>query len=290
MSRIIRGVEQNFVLTLMEIARLLRRVRITGGQPDTPPELRGWSFDKPPVRPPAHLGIALSDFAYGYCPTGRNLYLKYVLRERPQPAKPLLEGSALHAALFKALEDFRRFVYAGVPMSGPGEAVPEEFKPKAEALYRYVAARLLGEYHYVLASGLARGRDSAAFYAAPIHTQVAVDGAPLGLGYVVADGVALGAVVEFKFGPSQNVDAALAGYAMAIEAEYGMPIDYGIHVQIWVDGSVEYRAQAHHLGEGPRLKFLEARDEAVDVVASGRDPGTPPQCPKTCPFYHICRS
>jgi CRISPR-associated protein Csa1 len=110
MSRIIPGVEQNFVLTLMEIARLLRRVRITGGQPDTPPELRGWSFDKPPVRPPAHLGIALSDFAYGYCPTGRNLYLKYVLRERPQPAKPLLEGSALHAALFKALEDFRRFV------------------------------------------------------------------------------------------------------------------------------------------------------------------------------------
>jgi CRISPR-associated protein Csa1 len=86
--------------------------------------------------------------------------------------------------LFKALEDFRRFVYAGVPMSGPGEAVPEEFKPKAEALYRYVAARLLGEYHYVLASGLARGRDSAAFYAAPIHTQVAVDGAPLGLGHV----------------------------------------------------------------------------------------------------------
>jgi CRISPR-associated protein Csa1 len=73
MSRIIRGVHQNFVLTLMEIARLLRRVRITGGQEDTLPELRGWSFDKPPVRPPAHLGIALSDFAYGYCPTGRNL-------------------------------------------------------------------------------------------------------------------------------------------------------------------------------------------------------------------------
>ena len=72
--------------------------------------------------------------------------------------------------MFKALEDFRRFVYAGVPTSGPGEAAPEEFKPKAEALYRYVAASLLGEYHYVLASGLARGRDSAAFYAAPIHT------------------------------------------------------------------------------------------------------------------------
>jgi CRISPR-associated protein Csa1 len=278
------------VLTLLEIARLLRRARITDGQAEVPPELRGWSFDKPPVKPPAYPGVALSDFAYGYCPTGRNLYLKYVLGERPQPTKPLAEGQALHAALFKAVEDFRRFVYAGAPMPGPGETLPEHLRPRAEALYRYVAARLVGEYHYVLASGLARSRDAAALYAAPICTQVAVDAAPLGLSYAVVDGVALGAVVEFKFGPAQNADAALAGYAMALEAEYGVPIDYGIHVQVWVDGEVEYRARAYHLGEGPRVKFLEARDEAVDIVTSGKDPGVAPQCPSACPFYHACRS
>ncbi|MGC9051868.1 type I-A CRISPR-associated protein Cas4/Csa1 [Pyrobaculum sp.] len=278
------------MLTLLEIARLLKRARVTTGPVEVSPDLRGWAYDRPPVKPPAYLGLALSDFAYGYCPTGRNLYLKYVTGERPAANKTLAEGQALHAALFKAVEDFKKYAYAGAPMSPSLEGVPEDVRPKAEALYKYVASRLLGEHSYAHAARLARGRDAAAFYAAPIATQVVVDGAPLGLGYVVADGVALGAVVEFKFGPSQNVEAALAGYAMAIEAEWGVPIDYGIHVQISVNAAVEYRAVAHPLGDAARAKFLEARDEAIDIVASGRDPGAAPECPRTCPFFHICHA
>ncbi|MEL9991477.1 MAG: type I-A CRISPR-associated protein Cas4/Csa1 [Thermoproteus sp.] len=278
------------MLTLLEIARLLKKVKVVAGRGEVSPELRGWSFDKPPVRPPAYLGLALSDFAYGYCPTGRNLYLKYVLGERGQPNRTLAEGQVLHAVLFRAVEDYKRFAYSGQPMSPPLEEVPEDLRPKAEALYRYVAARLLGEHQYVLASRTARSRDSAVFYVAPLSTQVAVDGTPLGLSTVVADGVALGAVVEFKFGPSQNVEAALAGYAMAIEAEWGVPIDYGIHVQVAVNSSVEYRATAHFLGDAARSKFLEMRDEAADLVASGRDPGPAPDCSKACPFYSTCHA
>ena len=276
------------MLTLLEIARLIKRARLARG--DVSPELRGWAYDKPPVRPPAHFGLALSDFAYGHCPTGRNLYLKYVLGERGAATKELREGQILHAVLFKAIEDYKKYAYSGAPMSPSFEDLPQDARPKAEALYKYIATRLLGEHHYVLAARLARGRDSAVFYTAPLATQVAVDGAPLGLGYVVADGVGLGAVVEFKFGPAQNVDVALAGYAMAIEAEYGVPIDYGIYVQISINGAVEYRAQPYYLGDAPREKFLQARDEAIDTVASARDPGPAPQCPKACPFYHICKS
>jgi len=278
------------VLTLLEIARLLKRVKVVAGGAEVSPDLRGWSYDKPPVKPPAYLSLALSDFAYGYCPTGRSLYLKYVAGERGATNKALLEGQVLHSVLFRAVEDYKRYVYSGQPMSPPLEGVPEELKPKAEALYKYIAARLLGEHHYVYASRTARGRDSAAFYVAPLATQVAVDGTPLGLSTVVADAVALGAVVEFKFGPAPNVEAALAGYAMAIEAEWGVPIDYGIHVQISVNATVEYRATAHFLGDDARSKFLELRDEAIDVVASGRDPGPASQCNKACPFYHVCHA
>ncbi|MCY0890616.1 MAG: type I-A CRISPR-associated protein Cas4/Csa1 [Pyrobaculum arsenaticum] len=278
------------MLTLAELSKALRRAKTTWGPVEVSPELRGWSYDKPPVKPPAYPGLALSDFAYGYCPTYRNIYLKYVLGERGGPSKTLQEGQVLHSVLFKALEDFRRYAYAGVPMSPGLEGVPEDLRDKAEALYKYVAARLIGEYSYALAARLARSRDAAVFYASPIATQVAVDGAPLGLGYVVADGLALGAVVEFKFGPAPNVEAALAGYAMAIEADWGVPVDYGIHVQISVNHAVEYRVTAYPLGDSARSKFLEARDEAVDVAASGRDPGAPPQCPKTCPFYAACHA
>lgn len=104
---------------------------------------------------------------------------------------------------------------------------------------------------------------------------------------MVADGAALGAV---KFGTAQKVGAALAGYAMAIEADWGVPIDYGIHVQITVNSTVEYKATAYPLGDSARTKFLELRDEAIDIVIAGRDPGVAPDCPKTCPFYHICHA
>lgn len=278
------------MLTLQEIARLLRRAKITWGPVEISPEYRGWNYDKPPVKPPAYPGLALSDFAYGYCPTGRNIYLKYVLGERGAAVKALVEGQALHQALFKALEDYKKYAYSGHPMSPSFEGVPEDVRPKAEALYKYVATRLLGEHSYVSAARLARSRDSAVFYTAPIATQVAVDGSPLGMSYVVADGVALGAVIEFKFGPAQNVDAALAGYAMAIEADWGVPIDYGIHVQITVNSTVEYKATAYPLGDSARTKFLELRDEAIDIITAGRDPGVAPDCPKTCPFYHICHA
>lgn len=278
------------MLTLLEIARLLKRAKIVAGSGEVSPELRGWSFDRPPVKPPAYSGLALSDFAYWYCPTGRSLYLKYVLGERGSTNKTLAEGQHLHSVLYKAVEDFKRFVYSGQPMSPSFEAFPEEVRPKAEALYKYVATRLLGEYQYVTAARIAKSKDSAVFYAAPLAMQVAVDGAPLGLSTVVADGVALGAVVEFKFGPSQNLDAALAGYAMALEAEWGVPIDYGVHVQINVNHAVEYKAVAYFLGDAARQKFLELRDEAIDLVESKRDPGPAPECPKACPFYSACHA
>lgn len=280
------------MLTLREISALVRRARTAFGQPEISPEYRGWSFDTPPVKPSAYLGLSLSDFAYGYCPTGRNLYLKYVLKEQGHPGRPLAEGAALHSVLFRAVEDFKRFVYSGTPMD-PGKAlegVAEEFRQKGEALYRHIAARLLGELHYVKSVGLSRGADSAAWHVVPIAVQIPIDGFALGLGKAVADGVALNAVVEFKFGPSQNVERALAGYALAIEAEYGVPVDFGIAVTISVNSHVEYRAQVYPLGDEARRAFLEARDDAVDIVQTGRDPGVAPNCPKFCPFYAICRS
>ena len=153
------------MLTLAELSKALRRAKTTWGPVEVSPELRGWSYDKPPVKPPAYPGLALSDFAYGYCPTYRNIYLKYVLGERGGPSKTLQEGQVLHSVLFKALEDFRRYAYAGVPMSPGLEGVPEDLRDKAEALYKYVAARLIGEYSYALAARLARSRDAAVFYA-----------------------------------------------------------------------------------------------------------------------------
>ncbi|MFN3805498.1 MAG: CRISPR-associated protein Cas4, partial [Pyrobaculum sp.] len=92
--------------------------------------------------------------------------------------------------------------------------------------------------------------------------------------YVKPDVVTMGTVIEFKFGPSQNLDVALAGYAMAIEAAYGAYIDYGIHVEASVDKTVEYHPpHVYHLGDEARQKFLHARDNAIRIVITKEDPG-----------------
>ncbi|MFP3189524.1 MAG: CRISPR-associated protein Cas4 [Sulfolobaceae archaeon] len=37
-----------------------------------------------------------------------------------------------------------------------------------------------------------------------------------------------------------------------------------------------------------RRVFLDKRDEVIDLIQNGRDPGKPVKCFENCPFYGVC--
>lgn len=83
-------------------------------------------------------------------------------------------------------------------------------------------------------------------------------------------------------------------YALAYEAEYKRPIDYGIilHVGSSEDHSfpIYYSSQLFKMDDHARRRFVMLRDQKIDVLVSRQDPGRQEdelRC-RPCPFYNRC--
>ena len=46
----------------------------------------------------------------------------------------------------------------------------------------------------------------------------------------------------------------------------------------------------YFIGDPLRREFIEIRDEVFDIINTGEDPGTPPQCPEYCIYIEVCSS
>jgi CRISPR-associated protein Csa1 len=246
-----------------------------GLQLSVPSELRGWAWDRPPVRQRYRAGLGVSEVAYYSCCPREALEAR--LRGPRQDAAMLL-GAAVH-------ELFRRVAYGLQGLLGrglePWEAARRVMESRA---YAEVASQfglageaqrlrdLQGALAVLLAGDATLQRllgGSAAGSWAPWLSEYVVDGTPLGLARRLrVDALMSGAVVEFKVGQARDWHAVqLAGYAMALESQLEVPFDYGLLVSV----SLSPPSLSVHgllLGEGPRSRFLEARDSMAEELAS----------------------
>jgi CRISPR-associated protein Csa1 len=107
---------------------------------------------------------------------------------------------------------------------------------------------------------------------------------------VRADAVVHGVVLEVKVGAEEyeRHALALAGYALAIEADEEVPVDAGLLIYISFNGGVKLKAIPVAVGEGLRRAFLEERNRLMELMHSGADPGLSPACSARCPLYGYC--
>jgi len=98
-------------------------------------------------------------------------------------------------------------------------------------------------------------------------------------------------VIEIKTGDIRDFHKyAVTGYALAIESDLDIPIDYGIVSYIHVRNDyVKIRNKIYFIGDELRREFLEIRDEAFNIIHRGLDPGKPSSCPEYCVYYGVCR-
>ena len=257
-------------------------------------ELRGWWWFQSPIRPRYNVQLAVSEVAYRYCPTRRDLWLRRVQGVRGKPSEAMLRGRVVHAAFHQAALDAMRLYADGAPAheiaavlaERAGEAAkrvleeagaPPALQGFAERVYRVMAYEWSV---WVWETG-----------SPPWLAEWEVDGSLVGLSKRLrVDALAPGLIVEVKYGRwSSDYPVALAGYALAIESSLETPVDYG--VVILVNGGVDrvrVTLEPVYIGNEERLLFLRARDEAAEIVLTGDDPGKPPSCPETCPLRDVC--
>ena len=260
-------------------------------------ELRGWSWDRPPVKPRAYLGLGVAEVAYRYCPVYRDIWLRRKMGVKPVENEAMFRGKLLHETLNHAYRLAQKYMVRGEPgwliyerISSRWRDIVEKYRlgdglvGLVEKIYKSSLITILGEYEYEASINGEHVPPS-------LISEYRVDGTPLGLSSGLSiDALAEKIIVDFKFGvPREFHKIGLAGYALALEAEYEIPYDYGILVYVMErNGGLKINYVPVYISNNLRRLFLEERDNIIDMLVEDREPQPDLSCPDSCPYRRYC--
>jgi CRISPR-associated protein Csa1 len=313
-----------FFLDRLDLDRRFRLLRGEFEGRGVSEELRGWSFDSPPVEPPSRSVLfSVSELAGRYCESMRDIYLRRVLNVKPPPSVKMARGVVLHVVNREVLSIVKRLLFSGgvkcgselvenlLPMTGSvvdraiseaegllaslGEDVRVQLRGEASAFFRFLSVQAAARVDQVISKYPHSDVDSIISIAVPPVVERKVDGSLVGLSRELSVDIytPFNAIADLKTGEVREFHPyAATGYALAIEAEEGVPIDFGFVIYVKIEGPrfvPSFRLRYFVIGDELRREFLELRDEAYQVVSVGRDPGKPSKCPDYCPYYTVCK-
>jgi len=253
-------------------------IRSLGAEGGVYAEVRGWRFEY--VSPRYRYRPSPSEVA-GFCPTRRDVYLRRVRRLQAPRGPGAAYGQLVHEFF---LEPFRLVDRGVVDVEGLAAGL--------RRLQRRLGVggdRFLRRVYSVASSLALQGVVDAEL---PVRVEPELPGAPVGLSDVVRPDLLVGflpvevtsASPQAYYGASKELQ--LAGYALAVEALTGLPVDYGVllYVRRREGGGARLEWRVVPVDDPLRRRFLRARDEAAMIVDDGVDPGAAGECPAWCPF------
>ncbi|MEW6171534.1 MAG: type I-A CRISPR-associated protein Cas4/Csa1 [Bacillota bacterium] len=279
-------------------------------------ELRGWNWHQPPLEPVyKDTVLALYEVANAYCPTGRDVYLRRVLKEKGQPNVAMIRGSIFHTVVASVIVAAKRAIYGeGVAdyraiceriQSHPAildnawadQLSDEDFRSTAsmaEVLANFEKTRVLARIQEILTKQPYIGEDSLVSLAIPVVVEQKLDGSFLGLSSNLSTDAFVfwePMVLDMKFDRERSFHRlCTTGYALVMEALYEFPVNLGCIVYGEFRGDrLIVKKDIHIISDELRQWFIETRDDKARLVAEEIDPGTG-ECYETCPYYQVCFS
>lgn len=268
-------------------------MRVIASEYPVDESLRGWCWDRPPLRPRAFLGLSVYDIA-SYCPTGRDVWLRRVSGVRGEVTDGMLLGRDVHTVISCVISGVRACFSPQVDSHDAclGGVIEDCLRGCREVKWFGLLKDVAYLTFHVLAAEYMWSRVGVGFQ--PFLgwlSEVKVDGSPLGLSpNLRVDAIVSGnVVVDFKVGkPSDNQRLMLTAYALSAEANLEVPIDYGFLIYVSSNGSLSVRVEGVYIGPDLRREFIDSRDEVIDMLLSEREPPKAVTCPKTCPLKKHC--
>lgn len=260
-------------------------------------ELRGWNWDKPPLKPRAYLELGVSEIASKYCETRRDIWLKKQMGIKPETTEYILKGRLVHEAVSLAFREVQKYTSLNInpwdiyeKSKNKWRSIVDVYESReissfTEKVYKYTLLTLLGEITH---EDLVHGHRTPLITVSEYH----VDGSNLGLSSnlsidVLTEG---GILIDFKYGTVREFHKlAIAGYALALESEYEIPYDYGILIYFnEVNDRLKTSIKPVYASSYSRRLFIEERDALIDMLIEKREPPRDTKCPQTCPYYKVC--
>ncbi len=301
--------------------KILRYLRTISTEYRVSEELRGWEWYREPIRPPTEIiRLGVSDIANRYCDTMRDLYLKYVMNINVRPNFSMIWGKAIHEVYRTILETSRKILIESSIITGSeflekiyeddminiivenilkSVNVTEEYTDQISKIRKACinfAKFLVIQIASRIDTELAKGRNDSNNIVGkvlPFFTEYKIDGSLIGLkDCLKVDMMYHNIIIELKCGKIEHFHKlALAGYALAIESDLEIPIDYALLVYVNFNGKMIPRIRTIPIivDDSLRREFLELRDNAMELILHERDPGISQSCPQDCPYRNYCR-
>lgn len=303
-----------FFLSDEEKRYLLKGLLPRSRELDVVDELRGWNWHRPPMEPVHPLRLGVYEVAGRYCPTGRDLFLRRVMKVASEPNRAMIFGAALHdfvsvwvtrskRLLYQAgIESYRAALQAlaefpaepGRRANGVQPELAEELDRRLRLVHDFEHARVVARVYDLLARQPYIGIDSLVALALPVVMEQRLDGSCLGLSRNLhADAITFcePMVVDLKFGrPEQFHKLGITGYALVMEALYEFPMNIGCIVYIdFRHDRLLLERDFHIIDDECRQWFVEERDEKARMIVEELEPGTASECASDCPYFDKCR-
>jgi len=252
----------------------------------------------------------------------RDVYLRRVLNVKPPPSVKMARGIVLHVVNRESISAVKRLLFSDEVESGSelieallpltrdvvdraineaeahlaklSDDVEDQLRIEASAFFRFLAVQAAARVDQAISKYPHSDVDSIISVAVPPVVERKVDGSLVGLSRELSVDIytPFNAIADLKTGEVREFHPyAATGYALAMEAEEGIPVDFGFVIYVQIEPSrlvPSFRLRYFVIGDELRREFLELRDEAYEVVSVGRDPGKPPKCPDYCPYYIVC--
>jgi CRISPR-associated protein Csa1 len=305
-----------YFLTEEEKKRLLKGFLPKSREQGVAEELRGWNWSQPPLEPAYDYQLALYEVAGGYCPTGRDVFLRRVEHIKTKPNMAMIQGSVFHELMVKIIVEAKKLIYnkgvsrykeicselSQIPVTLEekwertiGETELADITAKAKLLRDFESSRIIARIQEILIKQPYIGDDSLVSLAVPVVVEQKLDGSFLGLSsHLSADAFTFSEpmMLDLKFGEKRDFHRlSTTGYAMVMEAIYEFPVNIGCVVYAeFKNDRLIISKDIHIIDDELRQWFIETRDEKMRMVCEEIDPGVANKCYETCPYYETCHS
>lgn len=280
-------------------------------------ELRGWNWGNSVLTSTRKALLGVSDITSGFCKTGRDVYLRYNLKIKEKDNPMLQNGRLIHDIFGKVIERSKYLIYVhngeldGEEMyqkmieDAPNilQNIKKNYKLLPEEYVEWVFKKLWNEASRIYSSALDKVKSRSPYLKVeslvgatiPLITEFPINGELIGLSRTLRIDALLypGILLEIKTRqPKPEFELALAGYALAFESQYEIPVDNGIMLYINIDyknKKIYKKPEILPISSKLRTEFIELRDERKNIIIYNQDPGLPQNCPQECPFLYYCR-
>ncbi|MEJ5327426.1 MAG: type I-A CRISPR-associated protein Cas4/Csa1 [Candidatus Bathyarchaeia archaeon] len=292
-----------YFLSDVEHKYLLYQLLPTAREVGVSKELRGWSWHQPPLKP-YHDNVKLPMYAVSsrYCPTNRDVYLRYVEKISPVPSGKVALGKILHGVVSDCLMAFiqrgsmdfdawwQTIRWFEIPEK------PENLREPSRRVWEFVQKICEARLADVSSRQPYASELDLRVSAVPFLVEHKISGELLGLsGILSLDCYDYLKAIMFDLKvasePQEWHRLSPVGYALVFESVHEVPVDICCNVYLNVEnGKVLVRKDLFFASDELRQWWIEERDRKLEIVAEGKDPGKPDrsQCKEDCMYFKVC--